>query len=85
MAKLVDALDLGSCGATRKSSSLFTRTTLRQGFGWQATLSFVLWALGGRPYFFRVCDAVDKKTLDLSKKNDKIPYAMKNKGYQNGI
>ncbi|MBR6752315.1 MAG: hypothetical protein IKL95_03535, partial [Alphaproteobacteria bacterium] len=23
-----DALDLGSCGATRKSSSLFTRTTL---------------------------------------------------------
>ena len=26
MAKLVDALDLGSCGATRKSSTLFTRT-----------------------------------------------------------
>ena len=29
MAKLVDALDLGSSGATHKSSSLFTRTTLR--------------------------------------------------------
>lgn len=26
MAELVDALDLGSCGATRKSSSLFTCT-----------------------------------------------------------
>ncbi len=26
MAKLVDALDLGSSGATHKSSSLFTRT-----------------------------------------------------------
>ena len=26
MAKLVDALDLGSCGATRKSSNLFTCT-----------------------------------------------------------
>ena len=29
MAKLVDALDLGSSGAIHKSSSLFTRTTLR--------------------------------------------------------
>ena len=39
MAKLVDALDLGSCGATRKSSTLFTRTTLRPvGFGWQAPI-----------------------------------------------
>ena len=28
MAKLVDALDLGSSGVTHKSSSLFTRTTL---------------------------------------------------------
>ena len=28
MAKLVDALDLGSSGATHKSSSLFTRTIL---------------------------------------------------------
>lgn len=26
MAKLVDALDLGSCGVTRKSSNLFTCT-----------------------------------------------------------
>ena len=29
MAELADALDLGSSGETRKSSSLFTRTTLR--------------------------------------------------------
>lgn len=29
MAKLVDALDLGSSGATHRSSSLLTRTTLR--------------------------------------------------------
>lgn len=28
MAKLVDALDLGSCGATRKSSNLFTCTNI---------------------------------------------------------
>ena len=28
MAKLVDALDLGSSGATHRSSSLLTRTTL---------------------------------------------------------
>ena len=45
MAELVDALDLGSSGATHKSSILFTRTI--------------------------------KKTLDLSKKNDRIPYAIK--------
>ena len=29
MAKLVDALDLGSSGATHRSSSLLTRTILR--------------------------------------------------------
>lgn len=28
MAKLVDALDLGSCGVTRKSSNLFTCTNI---------------------------------------------------------
>ena len=30
MAELADALDLGSSGATRKSSSLFTRTNIIQ-------------------------------------------------------
>ena len=51
MAKLVDALDLGSCGATRKSSSLFTRTTLRQGFGWQATFPSLKLRVAGHTSF----------------------------------
>ena len=34
MAKLVDALDLGSSGATHKSSSLFTRTTKKTLENW---------------------------------------------------
>ena len=53
MAELADALDLGSSGATRKSSTLFTRTTLRPvGFGWQATLFFRPVGFGWQATFF---------------------------------
>ncbi len=37
MAELVDAPVSGTGGATHGSSSLLMPTTLRQGFGWQAT------------------------------------------------
>ena len=40
MAKLVDALDLGSSGATHKSSSLFTRTKSEQSLCESRILAF---------------------------------------------
>ena len=60
MAKLVDALDLGSSGATHRSSSLLTRTTL---FFFLCVEQFCHWRLRSRTRVKRVVKLVD--ALDL--------------------